>query len=83
MRGIYPAPKVRTVIQFDGIKNLHTQTDINNAMTDLFNDVGSEALSIEEGNQIAKMIEIKANSIQVYLHEELIKIQKQVGIYRP
>ena len=76
MDRVYPQPKFQSFVKTDVIKGIHTQTDINKAMTRILDDVGEAELSIEEGIDIQKLVESKGASIQKCYQEELETIRE-------
>lgn len=73
-----PVPKTQTFVKNDAIKNLHTQTDINTAMTAIVTQVGDSELSLEEAQEMVKLVESKSCSIQKCISEELDKMREQI-----
>lgn len=77
---IWPVPKTQTFVETPRLDKIHTQTDINTAMTSILEDVGNAELSIEEGEAIQKMVESKGASIQKCNAEELDIIREQLDV---
>lgn len=75
---VMPVPKIQTFVKSDAIKNLHTQTDINTAMTAIVSQVGDSELSLEEALELIKLVETKGLSIQKCISDELDEIRGKI-----
>ena len=73
---IYPVPKARTVIHVDGIHELRTQAEINEAMTTVLHAVSRGDLSLEEGERIVNMIDSKSRLLVECLDVKLAEMEK-------
>ena len=75
---MWPVPKPSTYVTRKWLADVHTQSDINRVMTEVLNDMGNGIISLEEGEQLTKVIEKKAQSIQSCMQEELEHMKEQL-----
>ncbi len=75
---ILPARAIHLEQEKSVLENVVTQEDVNVAMTDVIRDVGRGEISIEDGFQVANILDKKAQSIQVCLQKELLAVQERL-----
>lgn len=80
MDRMWPIPKTKSFIEISHLKDIHTQTDINIAMTAILKEVGRAELTLEEGAEIQKLVEAKGASIQKCNAEELEIIRDKLEL---
>ena len=76
---IWQIPKPQIYVNKEYIKDMVTQEDANNAITNILNDVANSELSLEEAAQLMALIERKIDSVQLCIQEQLIHIQEQIN----
>lgn len=75
---MWPVPKPSTYVTRKWLADVHTQSDINKVMTEVLNDISNGIISLEEGEQLTRVIEKKSQSIQSCMHEELEGVRVQL-----
>ena len=75
---IWPIPRQETYIETAFLEDVCTQADVNRVMTDILNEVGDGALSLEDATQVIHLIEKKSQSIHPCMQEELEAMRAQL-----
>ena len=71
-------PRPSTFIDADHARDVVTQTDANNALTRILNDVSDANLSLEDADQLMTLIQKKIEATQLCIQEKLDEMQDKV-----
>ena len=73
---IFPAPKPLNYVEKSYIRDVHTQSDANDTLTHILNDVAVSGLAMEEADQLMSLVQKKVEATQLCMQEELNNIQE-------